>query len=515
MGSRRVLLIGTQQAIPPPMGAGDEADYLLTSYREAAAMLQRQPPFAAVVIDSASGDATAALTLLREIVAGVYPAPVILLVPSGADDLAGAALAAGAWGCVARTTGFHEQLRWTIAAAIVRSHAPGQPSATVDDGATPVAEPRRDTFERLHATLQHLYEGVVIVDAADGTVLAANAAAERLFGAVFAPGEAPVDQPGYQLRDRAGHTLAPEATPLRRVVASGQARIGDRLVVERPDGVQIAVVASTVPLRDAAGEVREIISIYQELTDQAHAQLVRDEVLSIASHELRTPLTVILGYSSLLRSLPTTGQDARTQRALTKIYEQSLRMRELIEHLLDFSRIALGRVQLQWIAFDLNTLVREVGERQQAEAGPRQLRLALPNEPLAMTGDYGRLAQALHQVIRAAWQQTSQGEIVVSLHTGTPASLRTLGMALPTETERRYALIHVGQEASGRPGAAPSPGVGAHLGTIDNVSPDKALELTVSAELVRLHGGALLVEPQPTQGSAFSLLLPLQEGDAD
>jgi signal transduction histidine kinase len=237
--------------------------------------------------------------------------------------------------------------------------------------------------------------------------------------------------------------------------------------------------------------------------------------LSIASHELRTPLTVILGYSSLLRSLPTTQQDARTQRALTKIYEQSLRMRDLIEHLLDFSRIALGRIQLQWIAFDLNNLVREVGKLEQSEAGPRQLRLALPDEPLAMTGDYGRLAQALQQVIRAAWQQTSRGEVVVSLHTGTTASFRTLGMALPTETGRRFALIHVGQVPSNAHDASPSqPGTGSHLTAIDSISPDKALELTVSAELVRLHGGALLVEPQPHLGSAFSLFLPLQESAA-
>jgi signal transduction histidine kinase len=229
---------------------------------------------------------------------------------------------------------------------------------------------------------------------------------------------------------------------------------------------------------------------------------------------LRTPLTVILGYSSLLRSLPATQQDARTQRALTKIYEQSLRMRDLIEHLLDFSRIALGRIQLQWIAFDLNNLVREVGKQEQSEAEPRQLRLALPDEPLAMTGDYGRLAQALQQVIRAAWQQTSQGEVVVSLHTGTPASFRTLGMTLPTETDRRFALIHVGQVPGDALDTPARPGIGSHLTTIDSISPDKALELTVSAELVRLHGGALLVEPQPHLGSAFSLFLPLQESAA-
>jgi signal transduction histidine kinase len=190
-------------------------------------------------------------------------------------------------------------------------------------------------------------------------------------------------------------------------------------------------------------------------------------------------------------------------------------MRDLIEHLLDFSRIALGRIQLQWIAFDLSNLVREVGKQEQSEAGPRQLRLALPDEPLAMTGDYGRLAQALQQVIRAAWQQTSQGEVVVSLHTGTPASFRMLGMALPTETGRRFALIHVGQVPSNAPDASPSqPGTGSHLTAIDSISPDKALELTVSAELVRLHGGALLVEPQPHLGSAFSLFLPLQESAA-
>lgn len=509
MGPRRVLLIAAQQEISPP-AAGDDSDYRVASEAEVAAILQQRPPFDAVVIDGTSDDAgTRALAQLRRLVATRYPAPIVLLVPTGATDLGREALASGAWGCVVRTGDYREQLSWVLDTAVARFQPSQQSPGAAEHSALAEAEGRQVAFERLQATLQHLYEGVVILDAGEGTVLAANAAAERLFGAIFASGEAPNEQPGYQLRDSAGRMIAPAESPIRRVIASGQARLGERLVVERPDGVQVAVVASTVPLRDGAGQLREIVSIYQELTDQAHAQLVRDEVLSIASHELRTPLTVILGYSSLLRSLPSTQQDARTQRALTKIYEQSLRMRDLIEHLLDFSRIALGRIQLQWIAFDLNTLVREVGERQQSEAGPRPLRLALPDEPLAMTGDYGRLAQALQQVIRAAWQQSSQGEVVVSLHTGTPASFRTLGMPLPTESERRYALIHVGQGA-----ATPVSGNGAHLSTIDNVSPDKALELTVSAELVRLHGGALLVEPQSSQGSAFSLLLPLQEGSA-
>ena len=52
-----------------------------------------------------------------------------------------------------------------------------------------------------------------------------------------------------------------------------------------------------MPLYEATGELQCVVSIYHELTDQAQAQLVRDEVLSIASHELRTPLTVILGYA--------------------------------------------------------------------------------------------------------------------------------------------------------------------------------------------------------------------------
>jgi signal transduction histidine kinase len=281
-------------------------------------------------------------------------------------------------------------------------------------------------------------------------------------------------------------------------------------VIERPDGIQVAVIAATVPLHDESGALQEVISVYHELTDQTHAQLVRDEVLSIASHELRTPLTVVLGYSSLLRSLPATNDNPRMQRAITKIYEQSLRMRELIEHLLDFSRISLGRTQLQWLEFDLSALVREVSAQQQAEAGPRPVQLALPDEPLAMTGDYSRLAQALQQVIRAAWQQPEQREIVIAIHTGTSAAFRTFGMPLPSQSERRYALIQIGR-------AKPDLSSAAHtnLSAADSdIASTKALELTISAELVRLHGGALLVEPQTSQGSAFSMLLPLQDDAA-
>ena len=514
MGAKRVLLIATQHDDMPLEEEVGEIRYRRATVEGAEQALQAQPKFDAIVLDSGDGgDALNALRLLRQMSAAADPAPIILLAPPGATALARKALNAGAVGCVVRTSSYQEQLRWTLDSAIAHHQLQRQHRELRDHLAarsqteTEATQSRRIALERLGAALHHLYEGVVVVDARTQTTVIANVAAERLFGTKFIP-KAPFDANAtYRLLDRTGQALAPTETPIRQALANEQARIGERLIIERPDGIQVAVVAATVPLHDESGALREIISVYQEMTDQNHAQLVRDEVLSIASHELRTPLTVVLGYSSLLRTLPATQDNPRMQRAITKIYEQSLRMRELIEHLLDFSRIALGRTQLQWIDFDLNALVREVSAQQQAEAGARPMHLALPDEPLAMTGDYSRLAQALQQVIRAAWQQQDQREIVIAIHTGTGASFRTIGMDLPPQSERRYALIEVGRTSpdlvsTGRTNLASTDG---------ELASSKALELTISAELVRLHGGALLVEPQASKGDAFSLLLPLQD----
>src|SRR5688500_4850861 len=113
MTARRVLLIGAQQASPPLPDEGNDSGYTRATRDEVASLLQQQPPCDAIVIDGAGDDP---LALLRQIAATNYLAPIILLVPPGADDLARDALAAGAWGCVLRTADYREQLRWTIEA---------------------------------------------------------------------------------------------------------------------------------------------------------------------------------------------------------------------------------------------------------------------------------------------------------------------------------------------------------------------------------------------------------------
>ncbi|MFN8536571.1 MAG: hypothetical protein U0232_03715 [Thermomicrobiales bacterium] len=173
MGSRRVLLIAAQQDIPPP-AAGDDSDYRVASEWEVATILQQQP-FDAVVIDGTSDDkGVGALAQLRRIVAARYPAPIVLLVPTGATDLGREALASGAWGCVVRAGDYREQLRWVLDTAVARFQPPQQQAHRAAERAAlaEAVEQRQAVFERLQATLQHLYEGVVILDAGKGTVLA-------------------------------------------------------------------------------------------------------------------------------------------------------------------------------------------------------------------------------------------------------------------------------------------------------------------------------------------------------
>ena len=208
-----------------------------------------------------ASDRADTLALLRRVAAFGYPAPLIALVPPGAGALARDVRAAGAESCILRTDDYREQLAWQLDALIAHQELIRDHRRLQEEYAA-VARERRMLAERLQSTLHHLYEGVLILDARTRTILSANAAAGRLFGTPFTPGEPLGDHPLYHLRDRAGRLLTPDETPLRRVLATEQARLGEQLLIERPDGLQIAVAASTVPLYEATGELQCVCLLY-------------------------------------------------------------------------------------------------------------------------------------------------------------------------------------------------------------------------------------------------------------
>jgi signal transduction histidine kinase/CheY-like chemotaxis protein len=139
------------------------------------------------------------------------------------------------------------------------------------------------------------------------------------------------------------------------------------------------------------------------------ANRLKDEFLAMVSHELRTPLNAMLGWSDMLRR----GQIAepRHERVFQAIYDGARRQAQLIDDLLDVSRIISGKLRLERTAVDLATIVDDAVQSMQLAADAKPLRVVVePGAPSgAIEGDAARLQQVVSNLLSNAIKFTPPG----------------------------------------------------------------------------------------------------------
>ncbi|HEX8070934.1 MAG TPA: PAS domain S-box protein [Pyrinomonadaceae bacterium] len=251
-------------------------------------------------------------------------------------------------------------------------------------------------------------------------------------------------------------------------------------------------------------EREELLRREQALRVQAEAaSRTKDEFLATVSHELRTPLTAILGWARLLRG---DGMDAPASRHAVTVIERNARAQaQLIEDLLDISRIITGRLRLEQATVDLVPVVHSVLDsvRLAAEAKEISLHADYDAAELAVTGDAARLQQVVWNLLTNAVKFTPPGgRVEVRLarrdgHARLVVSDTGVGIApefLPYVFER---FRQADQSTSRSHG-----GLG--------------LGLAIVRHLVELHGGQVEAESAGEgQGARFTVALPLQAAAGD
>jgi signal transduction histidine kinase/CheY-like chemotaxis protein len=142
------------------------------------------------------------------------------------------------------------------------------------------------------------------------------------------------------------------------------------------------------------------------------ANRLKDEFLAIVSHELRTPLNSILGWADMLRRGRL--QEQQRARAFQAIYEGARRQAQLIDDLLDVSRIMSGKLRLELTAVDLGQIVRDVVQAMQPVADGRHLRVDCDAEAGLgfIEGDGSRLQQVMSNLLSNALKFTPGGGTV-------------------------------------------------------------------------------------------------------
>jgi signal transduction histidine kinase len=236
----------------------------------------------------------------------------------------------------------------------------------------------------------------------------------------------------------------------------------------------------------------------QRLASEAQAAVrLRDEFLGVAAHELRTPLTSLkLQLQMLYRQLRQGGPlDAeRVERGVTSCERQTTRLSQLVDSLLDVSRLMHGRMELRLEALELGEVTRELVRRFESEAQSVGSRLTV-DAPLPVPGrwDRLRLEQVLTNLVSNALKYGQGAPVEIRVRGDGDAALlqvsdRGIGIA-PEDAERIFDRFE--RAVSSR-----------HYGGL-------GLGLFITRQLVEALGGRITVESAPGQGSTFTVRLPV------
>ena len=262
----------------------------------------------------------------------------------------------------------------------------------------------------------------------------------------------------------------------------------------------------------AEEERRLLLDKAQEARAEADtANGIKDEFLALLSHELRTPLTSILGWSHLLANDSLNEQESK--RAVETIVRNARAQKQLIDDLLDISRIITGKLRLDVRPVQLGPLIKEVvdGVRPAADARSITLETTLDSLISPIAGDFDRLQQIIWNLLTNAIKFTAKrGNVKVRLERVDVASLSSGQPARGAESHVEIAISDTGQ------GIAPQllPHVFDRFRQSDSSSTRRhgglGLGLSIVRQLVELHGGMVTAEsPGEGEGSTFKVILPV------
>ncbi len=275
---------------------------------------------------------------------------------------------------------------------------------------------------------------------------------------------------------------------------------------DRVVGVTAALVDIT-ERKAAEREARRSLEALGQAKEAAEAGThSKSEFLAVMSHEMRTPLHAVLGATGLLLD-GTLSREQREQAGMIRTAGQALL--DLIDDLLDFSRIEAGRLDLERVAFDPRRVVEDTVALVSAAAEGKGLELACrvePDVPGRVCGDPGRLRQVLLNLLTNAVKFTERGQIIALFELlardadGIALRLRVrdtgVGIA-PVFLPHLFEPFTQGESSTRR----------RHGGT--------GLGLAITRRLVELMGGTIEASSKPGEGSEFTCTVRLGEAPAE
>ena len=390
-----------------------------------------------------------------------------------------------------------------------------------------------DVEKRYRKLLEAAPDAILEVDR-NGRIVLVNLQAERLFG--YTRAELLGNRIEFLIPDRfrgrhPGHRDTFFEHPVMRPMGTGL-----ELYARRADGSEFAVDVTLSPY-DSDGTGR-VICVVRDVTERKHAEeqiqtlnqhleqrtaelvatnkelelrnrevervnRLKDEFLASMSHELRTPLNSIIGFSDLLAEQGAANFSPKQKRFLGHIQQGSRHLLELINDILDLSKIEAGHLELKYEDFEVSQAVAEVVATVRPIATAKNIQFdSTVAGDLFLYADRLRFKQVLYNLLSNAIKFTPAGGRVSIEGSEERRAVRfrvlDTGIGIPTgEQEAIFESFHqVGTTTKG-------------------VREGTGLGLAITKRLIEQHGGSIWVDSELGKGSRFFFTLPLRPSEGD
>lgn len=469
-------------------------DYTIAGSFAQAKNILTSDRFDVAVVDYLLGDGTA-----FDVLQLTDDSPVIFATGGGDEEIAIKAMKAGAYDYIIKDAqrNYLKILPQVVEKALAHKKAIDALKQYHNDLEALVkerTEQLEEEKELLAVTLCSMSDGIIAVDVQKRIILF-NKVAENLTKWKYPEVQGKiVDEIFYPIDEK---TKNPVESPIDKVLSSRQTETGgDRDALITRDGRECPISATAAPIRKNDGAMVGIVMVLRDVSAEREIDRMKSDFVSSVTHELRTPLTAIKAYITTILRDPDMPEQTKHE-FLTVIDEESDLLKNLIEALLEVSRIESGTVKFSREPVDIAAVIEQVlsAVRHLADTKAVQLKVDIADNLGVLQADVGKIQSMVMNLVGNAIKFTPEnGRVTISARrVGCELVIvvSDTGLGIPKESlpkifDRFYRVPRPGKQIKGT-----------------------GLGLAIVKEIVNMHGGRITVESELDKGSTFTVFLPL------